>query len=104
MADEDTREEGGAEQAPPEADAPAVAESLFAERLATIRFVRETKWCTGTELGGPITETFVDGDEAEFPLETCQVFVGMGAAVWCGDEELAVKAAGETATRRRRRK
>ena len=32
------------------------------------------------------------------------VFVGMGAAVWAGDDELAVKAAGEVATRSRRRR
>ena len=43
-------------------------------------------------------------EERELPRDVAHVFVGMGAAVWAGDEELAVKAAGEVATRSRRRR
>jgi hypothetical protein len=116
MADEETREQGGAEQAPPEApveeagaeDAPAkgepkVAAPLCEERLVEVRFVRDTNWCVATAEGSFI-EPLAAGEKRTLPWETAQVFVGMGAAVWAGDEELAVKGAGEVATRSRRRR
>jgi hypothetical protein len=108
MTDEEIREEGGAEQAPPEAPAeetgePRVAAPLHPDRQVTVRFVHETAWQTATG-DGILTEVIAEGDERELPRETAMVFVGMGAAVWAGDEELAVQAAGEVATRSRRRR
>ncbi len=41
---------------------------------------------------------------AELPSSVAHVFVGIGAAVWSGDTETAVREAGEVATRSRRRR
>jgi hypothetical protein len=122
MADVEIREEGSAEQAPPEAPveqvgaeaptdeapadaaAPRVGAPLCEERLVEVRFVRDTNWCVATAEDSFI-EPLAAGEQRTLPWETAQVFIGQGAAVWAGDEELAVKAtAGEVATRSRRRR
>ena len=117
MADEDTAAEVGAEQAPAdeaalaeagaekdavEEDAPRVAEP-FIDPIVEIRFTRRTPWCIGTAEGA--TERVFESDEvAELPSSVAHVFVGIGAAVWSGDTETAVRQGSETATRSRRRR
>jgi hypothetical protein len=103
MADEDRLEEAGAEQAPEKKGEPKVAAPLHAERLVTVRFVHEAKWCVGT-FEGATTEVIAEGEERELPRETALVFVGMGAAVLTGDQELGARQHGEVATRSRRRR
>ena len=68
--------------------------------VVRIRFLRETKWCVGTE-AGPTAEVFAEGDVAELPEYVAAVFVGVGAAVPVDGED-AVAPAGEKATRRRK--
>ena len=72
-------------------------------RPSEIRFTRRTVWNVGTA-DGATEHVFEDGDEVELPRTVALVFVGMGAAVWSGDTEVAVKAAGEKATRSRGRR
>jgi len=115
MADEDKVVETGAEapvdEAPPadaaadEAgfeDAPRVAEQVI-DPAVEVCFTRRTVWNIGTA-DGATEHVFELGDVVELPRSTALVFVGMGAAAWSGDEELAVKAAGEKATRSRGRR
>ena len=111
MADEDTAAEVGAEQAPAdeappideaEEEAPRVAEP-FIDPTVEVRFTRRTPWCIGTAEGA--SERVFETDEvAELPSSVAHVFVGIGAAVWSGDTETAVREAGEVATRSRRRR
>ena len=108
MADEDTAAEVGAEQAPAdeapeiEEEAPRVAEP-FIDPTVEVRFTRRTPWCIGTAEGA--SEHVFETDEvAELPSSVAHVFVGIGAAVWSGDTETAVREAGETATRSRGRR
>ena len=93
--------EAGDEGAP-EKDAPRVAVQVE-DPAAEIRFTRRTVWNVGTA-DGATKHVFEDGDEVELPQTVALVFVGMGAAVWSGDTEVAVKAAGEKATRSRGRR
>ena len=115
MSDEEKVVEAGAEapvdEAPPaeagdegapEKDAPRVAVQVE-DPAAEIRFTRRTVWNVGTA-DGATKHVFEDGDEVELPQTVALVFVGMGAAVWSGDTEVAVKAAGEKATRSRGRR
>ena len=115
MSDEEKAVEAGAEapvdEAPPteagdegapEEDAPRVAEQVI-DPAVEVCFTRRTVWNIGTA-DGATEHVFEDGDEVELPQTVALVFVGMGAAVWSGDTEVAVKAAGEKATRSRGRR